>query len=305
MKQMKYLFLLVMSVMSVSVFSQIIDNGSDVIIQNVTLNSGASFSNSKSYANLLVGSSVSSDDPVGDVVIKKGSTVNIGAMTMKMGEGVHIEDGANFKLNDKGVPVGNKPILKSQAIIDEDFKFYWGTDHEGLLLNKRLGIGGSDNCTIDGLSWGNFSIGNYNTGFMIDSNSGNVGIGVVYYDFQYYHQYKLMVNGDANASRFLTTSDARLKSDIKPIRNCTKNLLQLSAKVYDKKSGDKQSREIGLIAQDVVNVFPEVVSDNNSGYLSIDYMEMVPLIIETIKEQQMLIENNQNNIDRLEMKKAM
>lgn len=301
---MKYLFLLAMSIISISVSSQIIDKGSDVIIQNVILNNGASFSNSKSSASLLIGSSVSSDDPVGDVVIKKGSTVNIGAVKMKMGEGVYMEDGANFKLNGRGVPVGNKSILKSQAV-DEDFKFYWGTDHEGLLLNERLGIGGNDNYVINGLSWGNFSIGNYNTGFMIDSNSGNVGIGVVFYDFQQHHQYKLMVNGDASASRFLTTSDARLKSDIKPIRNCTKNLLQLSAKVYDKKSGDKQSREIGLIAQDVVNVFPEVVSDNNSGYLSIDYMEMVPLIIETIKEQQMLIENNQNNIDRLEMKKAM
>lgn len=294
-----------MSVMSVSVFSQIIDNRYNVTIQNVTLNSGESFSNSYSYADLSIGSSVSTSNPVGDVVIKKGSTVNIGALRMTMGEGVHLENGAIFKLKDGGIPVGNEPIMKSQAEIDRDYKFYWGTDHEGLLIGEKLGIGGSDNCTIDGLSWGNFSIGNYNTGFMIDSNSGNVGIGVVYYDFQYYHQYKLMVNGDASASRFLTTSDARLKSDIKPIQNCTKNLLQLSAKVYDKKSGDKQSREIGLIAQDVVNVFPEVVSDNNSGYLSIDYMEMVPLIIETIKEQQMLIENNQKNIDRLEMKKAM
>lgn len=300
MKQIKYLLLFVMSVMNISVFSQIVDYGSDIVIQNVTLNKGESFSNLKNRVDLFIGSSVYPGNPIGNVVLKAGSNVSVQAATMRMEPNIYIENGANIQILDEGVPTGRKSISgKSSYSVDY---FYFGAEHEGVVLGNDLCIGSNRN-NIIGYQWqyGVFNIGSGDD-FLIENENGNVGIGFANYDFGAsglsVSKYKLNINGDIGASRFLTTSDIRQKSKIQPIRNCNNNLLKLSAKMYDKQIGNKEkTKEIGLIAQDVVDVLPDVVSKDQSGFLSVDYLSLVPLIIEAIKEQQEIIDNNQKKLD--------
>ena len=70
--------------------------------------------------------------------------------------------------------------------------------------------------------------------------------------------------------------------------------------VYFNWKANIKNRQVGFIAQDVENVIPEIVSKNREGYYSISYGSVTPLLVEAIKEQQKLIENQQSEIDQLE-----
>ncbi len=155
----------------------------------------------------------------------------------------------------------------------------------------------------------------YNTGnykIVVKDSSGYVGIGLRY------PQYRLDVNGDINTSGvYRTSSDARLKTNIKPLANCMTNLIKLNGKSYNKtlpkqsydlslakgdsvkyntiladmnKKPEVSSTQFGLIAQDVQTIFPDLVKQDASGYLSIDYMGLIPVIIEALKEQKSTID---------------
>jgi predicted extracellular nuclease len=84
------------------------------------------------------------------------------------------------------------------------------------------------------------------------------------------------------ADKFKGRSDIRLKSDIRDLQNCIGIVTQLEGKQYKFKNTDKVS--YGMIAQDVQKILPELVSEDDDGYLNISYIEVIPLLVESIKE---------------------
>lgn len=86
------------------------------------------------------------------------------------------------------------------------------------------------------------------------------------------------------------TSDVRLKTDIKPLEGSSlEKVKQLSAKTYlwkDDLMGKGDTREIGLIAQDVANVIPEAVSKMSADgdTLGVAYTQLIPVLVEAVKE---------------------
>jgi hypothetical protein len=60
----------------------------------------------------------------------------------------------------------------------------------------------------------------------------------------------------------------------------------------------QQKTKIGLLAQDIQKVYPELVTEQN-GILSVNYQGLVPVLINAIKEQQVLIESNTKLINQL------
>ena len=101
--------------------------------------------------------------------------------------------------------------------------------------------------------------------------------------------------GDAYfAGEVLAASDERLKSNIKPIDNALDIVLTLEGKRYTK-DGKEQ---IGVIAQQVEKVLPEVVTTpEGDGYKSVNYGNMVAVLIEAIKDQQMQIDELRRQIN--------
>jgi hypothetical protein len=56
---------------------------------------------------------------------------------------------------------------------------------------------------------------------------------------------------------------------------------------------------IGYLAQDVQKLFPELVREDKDGYLSLDYMGLIPILVEAIKVQKLQIEQLQKKVDLL------
>lgn len=111
--------------------------------------------------------------------------------------------------------------------------------------------------------------------------------------------YNLEVSGSIRASAaVLSNSDERLKENIYPIDNALSRVGQIEGVYFDwKKGGDRQ---VGVIAQQVEKVLPEVVSQDKDSYLSVDYSKIVPLLIEAINEQNSIIMDLEERISKLE-----
>jgi hypothetical protein len=93
---------------------------------------------------------------------------------------------------------------------------------------------------------------------------------------------KLEDDGDMQIAGTLTqNSDESLKTNIQTIPNALEKTLQLRGVEYDRISTNKH--EIGLIAQEVEQVFPELVNEAN-GIKSVAYSNIVSILIESIKE---------------------
>jgi len=78
-------------------------------------------------------------------------------------------------------------------------------------------------------------------------------------------------------------SDARLKKNIKVIDSALEKVNQLHGYTFDRIDIDN-ARQTGVIAQEVLQVLPEAVSENADGIYSVAYGNMVGLLIESVKE---------------------
>jgi hypothetical protein len=80
-------------------------------------------------------------------------------------------------------------------------------------------------------------------------------------------------------------SDKRLKENIEPINDALSKVKQLNGVTYTRNDlEDKEQRYIGLLAQDVTEVFPEAVKENEDGILSLNYSGLIGGLVEAIKE---------------------
>ena len=123
-------------------------------------------------------------------------------------------------------------------------------------------------------------------------SGGNIGIGTAA------PSQKLDVNGSIQAVSFFYTSDRRLKTNFEDIEGL-ETILKLHGVRFDWIRDGKA--EIGLIAQEVEAVLPELVHTNPiTGFKSVKYGNLVAPLIESTKELHDLIKNNQRSIASLE-----
>ena len=114
----------------------------------------------------------------------------------------------------------------------------------------------------------------------------------------------LYKNGNMTIAGALTqNSDVRLKEMITPVENILDkfNLIQPVYFEFKNKQSNPAGRHIGLIAQEVQNTFPELVSQDGKGYLSIEYGNFSAVLLQAIKEQQQQIRSQQKEIDDLKI----
>lgn len=102
--------------------------------------------------------------------------------------------------------------------------------------------------------------------------------------------------GTLSATVFTSLSDRTQKEDIRPIENAIGIVNQLTGVRYNWKNNTNQP-SIGLIAQDVEEVIPEVVVEMADGLKSVSYGNIVAVLIEAIKEQQVRIEELEDRLN--------
>lgn len=95
----------------------------------------------------------------------------------------------------------------------------------------------------------------------------------------------------------LPSSDERLKENINTIENALEKVSSLRGVEFDFKKDKK--KQIGVIAQEVEKIIPEVVGENFDGYKGVQYGNLVGLLIEAIKEQQLQINELKENLEKL------
>ncbi len=109
-------------------------------------------------------------------------------------------------------------------------------------------------------------------------------------------------NGRIDASNDIvafSTSDIRLKKYIKPIPNALDKIDKIRGVEFDWKATDEKMKkevhsfeghDVGVIAQEIEEILPEVVTTRENGYKAVRYEKIVPLLIEAIREQQKQID---------------
>jgi len=90
--------------------------------------------------------------------------------------------------------------------------------------------------------------------------------------------------GTLSATLFNETSSIALKENLMPINNALEKILNLQGYIYDRKDGSRKN-EPGLIAEDIEQIIPEVVTKDADGKPeSIAYQRLVTYLIESVKE---------------------
>ncbi|MBK8146464.1 MAG: tail fiber domain-containing protein [Bacteroidetes bacterium] len=133
-------------------------------------------------------------------------------------------------------------------------------------------------------------------------------------------EYALYANGRSyTIGSVWAPSDEKLKSNIQELSNATDIIRRLNAKTYEYKHDGKfanthlpQGKNYGYLAQDLEKVIPEAVSEapiffkdkvtskqTTEKFKAVNYIALIPILSEAIKEQQTVIESLQNQIDEL------
>jgi len=120
----------------------------------------------------------------------------------------------------------------------------------------------------------------------------------------------LILYNAANAGVYITyggtswtgTSDERLKNITGTIQNGITKVSQLRAAEFTWKNDETNKPQVGLVAQDLQKVLPEVVDEDANGNLGVRYSEVIPLLVAAIQEQQATITALTSRIAALEAK---
>jgi hypothetical protein len=95
-------------------------------------------------------------------------------------------------------------------------------------------------------------------------------------------------------------SDSRVKENVEVVDNAVEKIKAIRGVTFTRNDiEDKTKRHAGVIAQEVLAILPEVVSEDDRGHYSVAYGNMAALFIEAIKEQQLQIEELKNKLDNV------
>ena len=136
-----------------------------------------------------------------------------------------------------------------------------------------------------------------NPALTIIENTGAIGLRKVS------PSYQLDVTGDIRASSdVIAFSDKRVKENIVTVNNALNKVTKLRGVTYTRKDIDDKSTKVGVIAQEVLDVLPEVVQKDDKGLYSVAYGNIAGVFIEAIKELKAEVDSLKQEIKQLKSK---
>ncbi len=186
---------------------------------------------------------------------------------------------------------GDDLYFSHDGATNTDNDYFTYTDSNNLVTPGSTGIISFHGDVARGAAWNAPSAGISARGIYVTQR---VGIGVQS------PTEALDVNGTIKATNVLLTSDARFKEAIHPLRDRLDGLSlveQLKPVRYYWKDKDMgEDEQIGLLAQDVEKVLPSAVGGSEDSK-TVNYMQLIPVLIKAVQEQQDMIETQDAKID--------
>jgi hypothetical protein len=198
----------------------------------------------------------------------------------------------------------------SNTFIGNDAGFNNDTGHDNIFIGVSAGNNnkGSYNSFIGTGAGYNNASGTYNVFMGYRAGYAETGSNKLYIDNCYnggdcdtplvkgdFSARTLEFNGRVTMTAVASPSDIRYKRNIEPLRSSLESVKNLKGVSYEWRSdeypdiGFGRGRDLGLIAQDVERVLPEIVHTDSRGYKALSYDKLAPVLVEAIKEQQQII----------------
>ena len=176
-----------------------------------------------------------------------------------------------------------------------------GPDNNGIVAGLTIvSVEGPQTMLIDGNEIDSISADlnlNLNTkmSVVIALGGGNVGIG------KQNPTCALDVQGDICSTGLIgARSDGRFKTHVECLPHSLSSLLKLRGVEFQWRQdefpeyGFSDQRQVGFVAQEVLEVFPQVVSIGDDGFYSVDYGRLVPVLVEAVKELDATLNDRDN-----------
>ena len=177
-------------------------------------------------------------------------------------------DGTDVILKDGGTSFGSFKRVSSDFVIKSE------TQDKDIVLKGNDGGGTITALTLDMSEGGNAQFLKNISGSQIEASGDVIAFG---------------------------SSDERLKDNIKPITEPLWKVSQIGGYTFDwnEKQDTYEGHDVGVVAQEIHKVLPEVVAERSNGYLGVKYEKIVPLLIESIKELKKEVDDIKEKCDCL------
>jgi hypothetical protein len=246
----------------------------------------------------------------GDGVISGSSQVDLASVTNNTT--TNVSEGTNLYYTDARV----KTKLDTETVISGSSQVSVGGDLSGtadsatvtqvqgvaLTSGEATQLANIDTTTISATQWGYVGGLDQELAQASTVQFGKVGVGGASDA-----TYELKVTGDIGATGDIVayiSSDERLKDNIELISNPVEKVQELRGVTWEwndeASDAAKDSPNVGVIAQDVEKVLPQLVHDRENGYKGVDYSKLTGLLIEAVKEQQDHISRLEERLSKLE-----
>jgi hypothetical protein len=197
------------------------------------------------------------------------SITHTGNFTLDVSGDITLDaDGADIKLEDNGTEFGRFSRVSSDLVIksisNNNDMLFKGVDNTSTITALKLDMSESGDAYFN------------------NDISGST----------------IRASGDVIA---FNSSDERFKDNIKPISEPLWKLSKIGGYTFDWNDNQDvyKGHDVGVIAQEIHKVLPEVVGEKNDGYLGVKYEKIVPLLIESIKELKQEVDEIKQKCDCL------
>ena len=183
---------------------------------------------------------------------------------------------SSIRYNNNGFVIGGDDGWGTRPVYIAE-KGYFGTSSPSF-AKTSIWYNSARGGEVDGgvgwlyLNWNNGTLGTH-------IGNGNNGYGLI------------------TAQGFLYSSDRSLKKDIVPLKDSLEKIMKISGYSYKWKSTD--TKDMGVIAQEVEAVYPEIVHTNSEGIKSVEYANLIAPLIEAVKSQEKEIQLLKNEVASL------
>jgi hypothetical protein len=276
---------------------------------NTSVGRRAGLGNTTGFNNVFLGQDAGLSNTIGSTNVAVGMFALRNSSSGNGNAAVGFQSLQNTTTGIENVAIGRSALLNNTTGASNTVV---GSNSGGGLIsgNNNTIIGSAISSLPAGLT-GHAIIGNGTKRHFVGFDDGNVFLGAGT-SIPTNTGEKLKVDNGTTQGTYTTagwahSSDARLKDNVQPIGNPMELISKLNGVYYNWKTNKEAGRQLGFIAQDVKNVVPEVVVGKEGELekgetLGMVYQNLVPVLVEAMKELKK--ENNElkERLDRLENK---